>query len=644
LSLFALGRAFAADVAPAIKPQAEEFPLSAVKLLDGPFRHSMEVNKTFLLNIEPDRLLAGFLSQAGLPKKAEPYTGWEGIPRNGQRYTMAGHSLGHYLTSLVLMTSATGDDECRRRVDYIVSELAACQEAAGTGLLAAFPDSKAFFAEIAGGDIRTNRLFRLNDAYVPFYSMHKVMAGLRDAWLMLGHQKARDVLVRLTDSLSEVFKDLSAQQVNEVLATEHGGIMELVADVYAITGDAKYLAFAKRLNHKPVYEPLVRGQSPLDGEHANAQIPKIIGMERIYQLTGEKDYDKAAKFFWDDVVNQRTFVMGGHGANEFFFKGNEWESKGIDSNTGPETCNTYNMIKLSRQLWLIEPSVAKADYIECGLWNHILSSQDPQNGGLVYFTPMRPGHYRTYSHNTNSFWCCVGTGMENHAKYGEFIYAHAGDKLWVDLLTPSELDWADQGTKIRLDTNFPVDGKATLTFTLQEPRKLAINVRHPGWLATGAMKLAVNGAAETVDGQPGSYEVVERTWKTGDKLEIDWPLGLRTQMLPTSQQWISVLWGPIVLAGELGPDGPAPSPRGRRGPRPPDPNNPNYIAVGPAPIENTPTFRGAAADIIAKIKPTEGGRPLDFHTEGLAQPEEVKLAPFYRVHHQRYAIYWKLAE
>jgi DUF1680 family protein len=623
----------AAGVQPAVPLRAQEFPLAAVTLLESPFRRALEIDRAYLLRLEPDRLLAGFRREAGLPKKADPYGGWETIPDKG-RYSLAGQALGHYLSALSLMASATGDAECRRRVEHIVDELSACQKAAGTGILCAFPESKQIFAEIAAGHIQSDHLFGLNGGYVPLYVTHKVMAGLRDAWLLLGNGTARTVLVRMADWLGTVFEKLTDAQIRETLETEHGGIMEVMADVYALTADARYLALAKRLNHQSLFQPLTRGEDVLTGLHANAQIPKVIGMERIYELTGDPAFGKAARFFWSNVVHTRSFVIGGHGENEFFFAPEAFATTGVTSTTGPETCNTYNMIKLSRRQWLVEPSAAIADFIERALYNHILPSQEPDRGGFVYFTSMRPGHYRTYSSETEDFWCCTDTGMENQAKYGEFIYAHSGHRLWVDLLIPSELRWAEQGVTLRLDTRFPEDGKATLSLTAKEPRKLAIALRCPGWLKPEAMKVAVNGTPEKLETAPGSYAVVERTWRTGDKLEVDWPLALRTEMLPRSQEWIAVLWGPIVLAGELGTAGLENLDfRGTH----------NYVATEARPWETAPMFIGTRDDVLAKIKPV-AGRPLAFRSAGLAVPADVSLAPFYRVHRQRYAIYWRLMD
>jgi uncharacterized protein len=622
----------AAGQAPLVaKPRAKEFPLSAVKLLDSPFKHAMETDRAYLLRLDPDRLLAGFRREAGMPKKAEVYGGWESIPAEG-RYSLAGEFLGHYLSALSLMASATGDAECRRRVDYIVGELNDCQKAAGTGILCAFPQSRAIFAEIAAGQIKSDHLFGLNGGYVPLYVTHKVMAGLRDAWRLLANRTARDVLVRMADWLNTTFQKLADKQIQDVLETEHGGIMEVMADVYAITGDARYLTLAKRLNHKSLFDPMRRGEDCLTGLHANAQIPKVIGMERIYQLTGDSDYRKAAGFFWEDVVNTRSFAIGGHGENEFFFSPGDFASKGVTSNTGPETCNSYNMIRLSRLRWLAEPSAVISDYIERTLYNHILASQEPDRGGLVYFTSMRPGHYRTYSSDSEDFWCCVGTGIESHAKYGEFIYAHSDDRLWVDLLIPSELTWPEKGMTTRLETCFPENGKATLTFTVKEPRKLEIAIRCPSWLKPATMRIAVNGSRQEVKTERGSYAVVERPWKTGDRIEVDWPLALHTEMLPGSKEWIAVLSGPIVLAGKLGNkglDGLDFS------------GTHNYIATRTIPVEAAPVFVGSADEVVAKVKPVQD-QPLVFRTEALAQPQEVALEPLYRVHRQRYAVYWKL--
>ncbi len=623
-------RASGAELQPVVQFPAREFPLSAVRLLDGPFKQAMDTDKAFLLRLDADRLLAGYRSEPGLPAKAAPYGGWEG---GRGRYSMAGHSLGHYLSALSMMAAASGDAECRRRANYIVSELAACQKAAGSGILCAFPESRQLFAEIAAGQIVSDHLFRLNDGYVPLYTIHKTMAGLRDAWLFLGNEPARDTLIRQADWLGTVFEKLSDDQVQQVLETEQGGIVEVAADVYALTSDPKYLALAKRLNHRKLFDPLVRGEDLLTRMHANAQIPKVIGMERLYELTGEKDYDRAARFFWNDVAETRSFVIGGHGANEFFFATNAFETEGINSTTGPETCNTYNMLKLSRRLWLAEPSGEVSDFIERALYNHILASQDPDHGGFAYFTSMRPGHYRVYCNDHSDFWCCTGTGMENHAKYGEFIYAHATNRLWVDLLIPSELNWEEQGVRVKLDTHFPEDGKATLTFTAREPRALALGVRCPGWLKPGAMKAAINGTPAKADAAPDSYAIFERTWKTGDRLEIEWPMALRTEMLPDSAQWISVLWGPVVLAGELG----------KAGLENLDfDNSRSYIANKRLPLDTAPVFTGPTSNIVSRIKPV-AGKSLVFQTEGLASPSEVTLEPFYRVHFQRYAVYWKLA-
>ncbi len=359
----------------------------------------METDKAYLLRLEPDRLLAGFRRESGLSRKADAYGGWETIPDKG-RYSLAGQALGHYLSALSLMTCATADAECRRRADYIVHELSECQKASGAGILCAFPESKQIFAELAAGRIKSDHLFNLNGGYVPLYVTHKVMAGLRDAWLLLGNREARDVLVRMADWLGTVVKDLTDAQIQEILETEHGGIMEAVTDVYAITGDTHYLQLAKRFNHQSLFQPMARREDILSGLHANAQIPKVIGMQRIYELTGEPAFGRAARFFWDDVVHTRSFVIGGHGENEFFFSPDEFATKGVTSTTGPETCNTYNMLKLSRRLWLAEPSGDIADFIERALYNHILPSQEPDRGGFVYFTSMRPGHYRTYSSDT----------------------------------------------------------------------------------------------------------------------------------------------------------------------------------------------------------------------------------------------------
>lgn len=613
-----------AEPQPAIKSQAQEFPLSALKLLDSPFARARDVDKAYILSLDPDRLLSGFRAEAGLPPKAQPYGGWEAI-EPGNRFTMAGHTLGHYISALCDMAQSTGDPECRRRIDYIVDELAACQKAGTNGMLAAFPHCRELFAEISAGDIRPTDLNHLNGGYVPLYSIHKVMAGLRDAWLDFGNQTARDVLIRQMDWLAAVIAPLTDEQVQTLLKTEHGGIMESATDVYVITGDPKYLALARRLIHHEFFDPLARGEDQLTGVHGNASIPKAFGAERLYELTGDPDAGKVARFFWGTVVNYRSFVIGGHGCNEYFFATNAFETVGL-RRSGPETCNSYNMLKLSRALWLVEPSARTADFIERTLYNHILPSQDPDGGGFAYFTPMRPGAVRTYDRTT--FTCCDATGMENHGRYGGFIYSHAPEKLWIDLLIPSELNWADEGATVRLETRFPADGKARITFALKESRKFAVSIRNPGWLARGAMKVAVNGVAETVTGPPDSYATIERAWKSGDRIDVEWPLAIRTEWLPGSTNWISVLRGPVVLAGELSGLDSGDQRAGRR------------RAAG-IPTANVPVFVGSPDDVVGKIKPI-GEDFQKFRSTGLAQPTEVMLAPFYEVHHQPYAVYWRL--
>lgn len=622
-----------------VKPQAQAFPLAAVKLLDGPLKQAMEVDKQFLMRVKPDRLLAGFRMEAGLSKKADPYNSpqWEAIIP-GNRFTLTGHSLGHYLSALSMMAASTGDIECRHRADYIVTELKACQQAIGTGMLTSFPNSRDLFAELSVGKIETNHLFILNGGYVPFYSIHKVMAGLLDSWRLLGNEMAKDVLIHKADWLVTVFSKLTEAQVQEVLETEHGGIADILADVYSISGNESHIKMAQQLIHKKIFNPLAKGEDPLNttppapAVHANAQIPIVIGMEHLYELTGEKPYADAAKCFWDNVVNTRSFVIGGHGANEFFFPVSEFPTTGLLSRGGPETCNTYNMLKLSRKLWLHEPEVPKADFIERCLYNHILGSQDPEEGGFTYYTSMRPGAYRVYCDAENDFWCCTGTGMENHAKYGEFIYAHSDKRLWVDLLVPSELNWTEQGVKVQLETRFPEDGKGTLTFTTKHPKNLTISIRCPGWLKSGAMKLLVNGMVQQVNANPGSYASLKRLWKNGDRLTVEWPLELRTELLPNSREWISILYGPIVLAGKLGTAGLEGISFHDR----------NYFPKK-LPYDNVPVFIGSPNDILERIKPVQG-KPLEFRSEGLATPQEVTLVPFYTIHKQRYCVYWQLKD
>ena len=604
--LLLLTPAINAQVRDRVQREAEEFRLEDVRLLDGPFKHAMMKDAEYLLRLDPDRLLSGFRKEAGLKPKGEVYGGWESM-------TIAGHSLGHYLSGCALMFAATGDARFRERVNYIIAELDECQRANGNGYVAAIPNGKKIFQEISAGDIRVQP-FNLNGGWVPWYTLHKLFAGLLDAHRYLQSTKALDVAVKLADFADTTVAKLTEEQFQRMLGCEHGGMNEVLAELYARTGNEKYLQLSKRFHHKAVLEPLARQEDRLPGLHANTQIPKLIGLARRYELTLDATDKTAAEFFWQRVVHHHSYVNGGNSDNERFGPPDKLNIR-LSQNTS-ETCNTYNMLKLTRHLFEWQASADYADYYERALYNHILASQDPDDGMVCYYIPMRAGSKKVYSKPFDDFWCCVGTGMENHAKYGEAIYFHNQDTLWVNLFIPSELNWRDKGFVLRQETRYPESEKTNFTITTKRPVNLAVRLRYPGW-ATKGVAVAVNGRPQTVTAKPGSFIEIRRTWKTGDRVELTIPMSLRLETMPDNPHRVAILYGPTVLAGDLGAE------------------------------DETAKVNLEPALMTADKQPSEWLKPvaeqsLTFRTTSAGRPNDVTLYPFYRMHHKRYAVYWDL--
>jgi DUF1680 family protein len=593
---------------------AESFDLRDVRLLDGPFKQAMDLNSQYLLSLEPDRFLCYFRTNAGLEPKAQAYGGWE-APNSG-----AGRCLGHYLSALSLQFRSSGDARFKQRVDYIVDQLALCQQT--NGLLTAQAGVKAAFAELAKG--KADALLK---SRVPWYIQHKMFAGLRDACLLTGSEKAKTVLVRMSDWAVDVTQGLDETQFQQMLEQEHGGMREVLADVYAMTGNQRYLALANRFSHAKILAPLAAGRDELAGLHANTQIPKLTGSARIYELTGDTHERDAAAFFWDCVVRHHSYAIGGDSDDEHF---GPPDQLGLHLTAVTcETCNTYNMLKLTRHLFAWKPDVTYADYYERALYNQILASQEPEDGMFTYFVSLKPGHFRTYSTPADSFWCCVGTGMENHAQYGNSIYFHGGDNLFVNLFIPSELTWHDKHVVVKQETRYPESDRTTFTLACAEPVSFAFNCRYPGWALPG-LEIKVNGQAVASAAHPGAFVPVRRQWHDGDKIEVKIPMGLRTEALAGDPDKIAIFYGPLVLGGALGTEG-LPASQEARDPgslrNVPDPEVP-ALATGHQPIE-------------LWLKPV-AGQSLAFRTVGVGRPHDVTLVPFYREYHERYTVYWEV--
>jgi hypothetical protein len=594
---------------------AEPFELRDVRLLDGPFRDAMVRDEQYLLELDPDRLLHTFRLTAGLPTAAQPLGGWE-----APDVELRGHSLGHYLSALAILNGTTGDARFKQRADALVSALAPIQEALAKrftpGYLSAFPEE--FFDRVDAG----------KRVWAPYYTIHKIMAGLLDVHLLCGNRQALDILKKKADWVKTRVDRLSDEQQQIALRTEFGGMNEVLANLYAVTGDPDHLRVAKKFDHHAVFDPLARGEDPLDGLHANTQIPKAIGAAREYEVTGDTRYRDIAAFFWTRVALGRSYANGGHSDGERFFPIDQFDRHlGASS---AETCNTYNMLKLTRHLFAWSPSAETMDFYERGLYNHILASQDPKTGGVLYYCPLRPGAFKTFSTPTESFWCCVGTGMENHGKYNDTIYFHDARSLYVNLYIPSELTWKDQGLVVRQDTRFPEEDTTRLTFATGRGAPIALKVRYPSWARPG-MSLTINGQRQAVSATPGSYVTIEREWTTGDVVVVRLPMSLRYETLPGEPKTIALLYGPILLAGDLGTEG-LESVR-RYGPSAPPLGRVRPVAV--------PSF---VADDVGRVleKVTPAQTPLTFQTAGLGQPRDVTLRPFYTVFEPRYTVYWNV--
>ena len=574
---------------------AQPFPLSAVRLLDGPFKHAQDLDRDYLLSLDVDRLLHTFRLNAGLPSDAKPYGGWE-EPKSEVR----GHFVGHYLSACALMYASTGDARLKAKGEALVAGFAACQAKFPSGYLSAYPEEF------------IDRVETQRNVWAPYYTLHKLLAGLLDMHVLCGDPRALEVAKKFGDWAIARNTPLSDERMQAMLGNEHGGMNEGLANLYALTGEEKYLRISRRFNHQTVIGPAAQRQDKLTGLHANTQIPKFVGTARQYELTGDDALKTASQFFWSTVVNERSYVIGGHSDGEHFTPKEKLSTAFGPSTT--ETCNTYNMLKLTRHLFCWEPRVAYADYYERALYNHILASQNPENGMTCYYVPLRTGSGKTYCERETSFWCCTGTGIENHAKYGDSIYFHSGEAtLYVNLFIASDLDWQARGIKLRQETAFPREGATQLTFTCEQPAALELKLRWPSW-ATSGYEVSVNGQTEKTSGTPGSWLTLNRTWRSGDTVRVKTPFRVRTEGFADNPDRFAFLHGPIVLGAQVDPGKPFPTVVAER--------EQGLDALTPA--AEPGTFTASAA--VFRAPGAAGG---------------VKLEPFYAIHGGRhYQVYF----
>ena len=579
-----------------ISAKALSFDLKDVKLLDGPFKKAMELDQTWLKSLENSRLLHNFRVNAGLKTGATPYGGWETLDCE-----LRGHSMGHILSALAMMYSSTGDTAYKNKGTALVKGLAECQKVLKKeGYLSAFPE------------YLIDRVISDTPVWAPWYTLHKLYAGLIDMYLQCNDNLALDVVTKMGDWACNKLEPLTDPQMQVMLRAEHGGMNEAMYNLYAITGNPRYLKLAERFYHNAVLDPLAQKTDHLEGLHANTQIPKIIGEACGYELTGNTVKKTAAEFFYETVLKNHTYVTGGNSDGEYFGPAGKLSDRLSDNTT--ETCNTYNMLKLARHLFTWSANAQIADYYEKALYNHILASQNPEDGMVTYYLTLRPGNQKSYSTPFKSFWCCVGTGFENHSKYNEAIYYKAQDGgLYLNLFIPSVLTWKEKGITVQQETRFPEEEATHLTISCDKGVTMPIYVRYPGWAKTG-ISILVNGKKIAVKAIPGSYISVNRKWGNGDKVDILMPMSLNTEAMPDNKNKAALLYGPIVLAGDLG-------------------------NAEPDPAFGVPVLVTNGKPITEWVKKVVG-KPLTFKTEGVGRPDEVTLMPLYKISGDHYTVYW----
>ncbi|KAM5344161.1 hypothetical protein ACJ41O_012698 [Fusarium nematophilum] len=588
-----------------INVSAQSFDLNQVSLTDSRWMDNQNRTVTYLLSIDPDRLLYVFRANHGLDTKgAQKNGGWD-----APDFPFRSHIQGHFLTAWAHCYATLGNEECRSRATYFAEELAKCQannEDAGfsKGYLSGFPES-----EIAKVENRT-----LNNGNVPYYAIHKTLAGLLDVYRYTGDETSKDVLLALTSWVDSRTGKLSYDQMQRMMQTEFGGMNEVLADISYYTGEKKWLEVAQRFDHAVIFDPLANNQDRLNGLHANTQVPKWIGAIREYKLSGDQRYHDIGRNAWDITVHKHTYAIGGNSQAEHF-REPDAIAEFLDTDTC-EACNTYNMLKLTRELWVVDPSDASYfEFYEGALLNHLLGQQNPEDhhGHVTYFTPLNPGGRRgvgpawgggTWSTDYDSFWCCQGSGLETNTKLMDSIYFHDEDTLYVNLFTPSKLDWSDKKVAVTQITDFPESDSITLKVSSQGESEWTAAIRIPSWTSSASIK--VNGEAiESVDIEPGKYALVKRRWSSDDTITLKFPMSLRTIAANDDPTVAALAFGPAVLAA-------------------------NY---GDSKLDSVPTLD------LATVK-REGKEGLKF--EATVGGETVNLGPFYDAQGFNYNVYWKV--
>jgi hypothetical protein len=591
--------------------KVEPFPLKQVRLRKGPFQDALEADRRYLHLLPSERLLHTFRVNAGLPSSAQPLGGWE-----KPDCELRGHFTGgHYLSACALMYASAGDSELKEKAEGLVTQLAACQKAHQNGYLSAFPEE--FFDRLREG----------RPVWAPFYTYHKIMAGLLDMYVYCGNDQALAVAEGMAHWVDHWQESISDEHMQRILQTEFGGMNEALGNLYALTGKQDYLDLAGRFEKAMFLDPLGQHRDELKGIHANTHIPQVIGAARRYELTGEERYREIATFFLRTVTTDRIYCTGGTSNDEYWRTppGNLATELG---KTTEECCCGYNMLKLARHVygWTADPRVV--DYYERTLFNSRLGTQNLEDGGMSYFLPLGSGLWKYFNSPYNSFWCCTGTGVEEYAKTADTIYFHDDRGIFVNLFIASEVAWPEKGLRLEQQTNFPEEEGTALVLHTERPIDMVLNIRIPGW-ATNGGTIKLNGTALPAFSSPSSYLALNRTWKEGDRVEVRLPMSLRIETLPGDDTEQAALYGPLVLAGRLGTEGLTK-----------EMFYPEYSTTPRGGQIFAPVIATSPKDPLGWLKPVSG-QPLTFRTVG--QAKTISLIPLYRLFGERYAVYWKTA-
>lgn len=587
----------------------ECFELSEVELMPSRFRENLKRDSAWIMSIPVDRLLHSFYNNSGVwgGKEGGYMTvkklgGWESLDCE-----LRGHTTGHLLSALSLMYAATGEDCFKQKGDSIILGLSKVQKALGNGYLSAFPEEL------------INRNIRGESVWAPWYTLHKILAGLIDQYLYTDNSQALELAKGMGDWASKKLESIDEATRAKMLRNEFGGINEAFYNLYSVTGENKYKELAEFFYHNEVIDPLKDKNNDFGTKHTNTFIPKVIGEIRNYELTGSDGSKELTTFFWDEMIKNHIYPSGSLSDKEHYFPIDKYEEH-ITGYTG-ETCCTYNMLKLGKHLFCVNPDSKVFDYYERGLYNHILGQQNPETGMVIYFLPLATGTHKVYSTPENSFWCCVGSGFENHAKYAESVYfkSNDGQNLYVNLYIPTELNWKEKGLKLLQENSFPEIDKSTFTVTESKGDLLNINLRYPEW--ANDVKVKVNGKKHSVKKNNNGYLSLERKWKNGDKIEVEFDTKLRKEISP-AEGLVTLFYGPLLLAGRLGIEG----------------------MQSPAPVSNPELYNDYYTYDYNIPEGIE--KSLDFDNIKQLEPlkwqtsEGIIIEPLFDIHGERHQIYW----